>query len=294
MAKRKRTHPLYVLPGNEQPSRYTSIASVDREAAAIERTKAIARQDAQRAELIAANDTRVREHYLQDGETLMSYPVTMEDRYSGLLPGEHEPDAGARFMAENPNLDTEALRTIGKHAESCAKHHGAGLTLENLYRSMERLQDLGVFQKPAEPEPAPAAKQTFEDLLNERGTDDKEVRAKLHESIIGGDGVFSKQFNEHQQWMIDTFQYVCPEHVLAAFWREFQNNSLSPMQGKNWASIRLKLRADGTIPPHCWLLSEKLASDYRKGILSDYDYKRAVRVAGENGTLDAPVSRAEV
>jgi hypothetical protein len=286
MKKRKATV-LDVMPV-QQSSRYASSAQIDREEAAIERARAIALQDAQRAELREANDARVKEFYSQPGSEIMTHPVPMEDKYSGLEPGagDEEPDCGQRFLAENPNLNTDALQTIGRHFEGCVKR-GAGLTLSNLYRSMERLQDLGVFQKPAQ-EPAPTKAPSFDSLLQEKGTDSPEVRRALHSQCIEVE--FHRAFQEHFDWMVKTFDYACPEHVLAAFWREFKNHGLSPLSGKAWTSIRLKLLEDGAIPAHCQLLSERLASDFRKGKIDDYTYRRNVRIATESGEISKPVA----
>jgi hypothetical protein len=270
-----------------QPTRYTSIAAMNLEDSAIERKKQQAAHDARREE-------EIQTYYAQTGHTIMQSPVAMRDDYANLEKAEHDPDAGARFLAEMKERGIEFsmsdIQTIGKYAEAQAKHFpGVGLTLANLYRSFERMKALGCLEYtepvPAEPAPAPTPK-SLDDALASLPTDSPELRYKLAESVLGPDGEFSQMARAWHQDVLDRFGVAMTQVHHRAAWQFIQNHGreLNPMKHETYNAARRELNRLGLLD--AWTVRERLDSNLRLGRIGDREYRRRIRSAELENRLD--------
>jgi hypothetical protein len=251
-----------------------------------------ARRDADNAAHRAQREDQIKTFYSMDGASIMQLPTAMHDEFSGLEKGPHVEGAGQEFMRENPDLGTDDLCRIGKHAESCAKFDGCALNKANLYRSFQRLQDLGCLEyQPAESqEPEqPAPRVNVEELIakgdGSRESDDR-IKHAIAEEVVGRD--FAAKWQEWSDHMVSVWgvSLTKPMHEFA--WRTCLEQNLSPLSNKTYDILRRALVRDHYISDANLTSEEVISAAVSSGTMSQRDFFSQQRRLQLEGKLNRP------
>ena len=293
----------------QAPTRFRSIADMNAQDAAIEQAKQKVEQDAERDRLRAEHDTRVKEYWSQPVEDISGH-LGMRDDNLSLPLGDIHPTAAMDFL-EEAKINGVSLsggmggaERLGTFVESNAKHHpGTEVSSRSIKLCFDRLIELNCFA-PGEisytqealdsvKEPAPKAP-TFEDLLARHdGSDesDRAIRRKLQEEVVGPDGVYSELFRAWYQDVQEKYGISLNNTQLREAWEYIRARNLSPLRHESYNSARRFLVERGLLPPTTITNHEWLDREYQAKRLTDYEYRRRIRTAAIDQSLDKPVAQ---
>lgn len=220
-----------------------------------------AKQAAERAATVAADDTRVREYWSGPARELMN-KVGVRDDNAGLSIGESHPTAGQdsieQMKAQGIVLSIPGLQRLGTYIESQNKHLGIAITVENLRRAYERLRSLGCFTegevtetpRPVPEEKSPDFKTVLE--MDDGSREYAQILKRELQNVVMNES-FYPVFQSWHDSVRDNFNFAMKRIHHEQAWNHIQRHNLNPLakDGSAFNSARLELIRVGLLPDTC-------------------------------------------